>query len=128
MSTSKWKQSEKHAEETIPSRSRLYCLAPIGRGTSSVESLTSYIHRLAWAYRVTPRTLVRLEIIPHLREPHQLRASPLRLGSFGRGTSMSLNGTSEIAVDWSDTLGRLTMRFDLPTRCATSCLTRSEQR
>lgn len=113
MSTSKCKQSEKHAEETIPARSRLYCLAPIGKGTSSVESLTSYIQRLAWAYRVTPRTLVRLEIIPHLTEPHQLRASPLRLGSFGRGTSMSLNGTSEIAVDWSDTLGQLTMRFDL---------------
>src|SRR5260370_16511992 len=99
----------------MPSRSRLYCLAPIGRGTSSVESLTSYIHRLAWAYRVTPRTLVSLEIIPHLREPHQLRASPLRLGSFGRGTSMSLNGTSKFAVDSSHPLAPLPLPFALPT-------------
>ncbi|HEY6407985.1 MAG TPA: TniQ family protein, partial [Ktedonobacteraceae bacterium] len=97
----------------MPSRSRLYCLAPVGKGTSSVESLTSYIHRLAWTYRVTPRTLVRLEVVPHLTGPHQLRSSPHRLGSFGRGTSMSVNGTGEIAVDWSDTLGQLTMRSDL---------------
>ncbi len=39
----------------MPPRSRLYCLAPLGMGTVEIESLTSYIQRLAWAYRVNPR-------------------------------------------------------------------------
>ena len=35
-------------------------------GTVETESLTSYIQRLAWAYRVNPRVLVAEVILPHL--------------------------------------------------------------
>src|SRR6266849_4235116 len=113
MSTNTWSRSEEHAEDRMPSRCRRSCLVAMGKGPSAVESLTRYIHRLAWTYRVTPRPLVRLEVIAHLTGSHQLRSFPHRLGSFGRGTSMSVNGTGEIAVDWSETLGQLTMRSDL---------------
>src|SRR5437764_382700 len=46
-----------------PPRSRLYSLVPEGIGTPLIESLTSYINRLAWSYRVSPRILVAQEII-----------------------------------------------------------------
>ena len=48
----------------MPRRSRLYHLEPIGVGTPYVESLTGYICRLALAHCVSPRTLIRYEILP----------------------------------------------------------------
>ena len=53
---------------TLPPRSRLYSLAPMGIGTSQVESLTSYVMRLAEAHAVSPGTLIRQEIFPNLPE------------------------------------------------------------
>jgi hypothetical protein len=40
----------------------LYPLAPIGVGTPLVESLTSYLTRLAHAHGVTVKTLAAVEI------------------------------------------------------------------
>jgi hypothetical protein len=97
----------------LPPRSNLYCLAPLGMGTAEVESLTSYVNRLAWAYRVNPRVLVAREILPHLSEKHYVQAVPGRLGSFSPTRSMSINGTGVVARDWAETLERLTMRTDL---------------
>lgn len=99
--------------EEMPPRSKLYCLAPQGSGTAEVESLTSYIIRLAWAYRVNPRLLVAQEILPQLSKEHYVQAVPSRLGSFSRTRSMSINGAGEVARDWAETLERLTMRSDL---------------
>ncbi len=48
----------------IPPRSRLYALPPIGVGTPAVESLTSYIARLAEAHCVFCGLLMRKEVIP----------------------------------------------------------------
>ncbi len=70
--------SEKMIE--MPPRSRLYCLAPLGMGTVEVESLTSYIQRLAWAYRVSSWVLVVQEVLPLYDGPYDLRSSPQRLG------------------------------------------------
>jgi TniQ len=102
-------------EEVIemPSRSKLYCLAPLGMGTIEMESLTSYIQRLARAYRVNPRVLVAQEILPHLSKEHYVQSVPGRLGSFSRTRSMSINGGGEVARDGAETLGQLTMRSDL---------------
>src|SRR5258706_3722636 len=98
----------------LPGRSRLYSLAPIVVGTPMVECLTSYINRLAWKYRVSPRVLVAQEIVPHLTGSHHLRSSKHnQSGSFCRRPAMSINGAGEIAVDWADTLMRLTMRPSL---------------
>jgi hypothetical protein len=95
----------------LPARSRLYRLAPMGVGTPMVECLTSYVNRLAWMYRVNPRLLVAQEIIPNLGGSFRL---PLRqLGPFALFAAMSINGIGEIPVDWSATLERLTMLFDL---------------
>jgi len=41
-----------------PMVSRLYSVAPLGLGTSTSESLTSYMVRLAQAHRVSVHTLV----------------------------------------------------------------------
>jgi len=48
----------------LPSRSRLYCLEPAGIGTPYVESLTSYITRLAATHHISPTTLIKREILP----------------------------------------------------------------
>ena len=37
---------------TMPARSRLYSLAPMGVGSAQVESVTSYVMRLANAHAV----------------------------------------------------------------------------
>ena len=95
----------------MPPRSELYCLAPLGMGTVEIESLTSYIQRLAWAYRVNPRVLVAEVILPHLS--HTYYADLAHLGSFSRTRSMSINGVGEVAQDWARTLEHLTMRSDL---------------
>ena len=50
---------------TMPARSRLYSLAPMGVGSAQVESVTSYVMRLANAHAVFPGTLVRAEISPN---------------------------------------------------------------
>ena len=97
----------------MPPRSKLYYLAPLGMGTVEVESLTSYIQRLAWAYRVNPRVLVSQEIFPHLRKAYYAQPDLGHLGSFSRTRSMSINGTGDVARDWTEVLEQLTMRSDL---------------
>lgn len=97
----------------LASRSRLYSLAPLGEGTSLIESLSSYINRLAWTYRVNPRVLVTQEIFPNLSRSHHTRTSPARLGNFCQGDVKTINGIGEAAADWSHTLERLTMQSDL---------------
>jgi hypothetical protein len=99
--------------DEMPPRSKLYCLAPLASGTAEVESLTSYIIRLARVYRVNPRLLVAEVIVPELSKEHYVQAVPSRLGSFSRTCSMSINGAGEVARDWAETLERLTMRSDL---------------
>ena len=48
----------------IPPRSRLYRLESIGIGTPYVESLTSYITRLAEVHCVSLKALIMWEIFP----------------------------------------------------------------
>lgn len=48
----------------LPKRSHLYSLKPLGVGTPGVESLTSYLARLADAHDVSVSTLLRYEIAP----------------------------------------------------------------
>lgn len=90
-------------------RSHLYNIIPIDRETPWIESLTSYINRLAWMYRVEPRILVAQEIVPHFVKSYHFRSSSSLLGAFCRSEAMSINGTGETALDWSAILKRLTM-------------------
>ena len=82
------KQDAKHRrlnlfpEAQIPPRSTLYSLAPLGVGTPGIESLTSYVNRLAQVYHVGPRVLVAQHILPHLSEAYYVQAAPGSLYSF----------------------------------------------
>ena len=101
-----------HLKDEMPSRSRLYHLDPQETETPQyIESLTSYINRLAWAYRINPRQLLTQEIIPHLRGSY--RFPHRQLASFVRNVAMSINGIGGVAIDWTNTLEQLTLRSDL---------------
>src|SRR5438876_11552341 len=97
-----WKARQHRGMIEMPPRSKLYCLAPLGMGTVEIESLTSYIQRLAWAYRVNPRAVVAEVIRPHLSTTYYVE--PGRLGSFSRTRSMGINGAGEVARDRAQTL------------------------
>src|SRR6266702_29561 len=94
-------------------RSQLYNLIPIDMDTPWIESLTSYINRLAWAYRIGTRSLIAHEVVPHLGKSYHFQSSSSLLGAFCRSEAMSINSAGEGALDWSGTLARLTMRGDL---------------
>ncbi|MDJ0743710.1 MAG: TniQ family protein [Xenococcaceae cyanobacterium MO_167.B27] len=49
---------------TIPQRSGLFFLKPIGVGTPYTESISSYLIRLAQEHCVTPKKLIMAEIAP----------------------------------------------------------------
>ncbi len=77
------------------SPSRLFHLEPIGIGTCYVESLTSYVTRLAEAHSVLPGTLLAREVKPIVG--HGLATNPLNSGSivslYGQASVKALNGT-----------------------------------
>jgi len=103
-------------EEPIwPSQSRLYRLAPIGVGTPLVESLTSYIARLAAAHSVHPRRLLFYEVAPYLHPLLQARTDEAKRGVMSRllGTSAKWNGTMGSAKEMVEALTKLTEREDL---------------
>jgi transcriptional regulator with XRE-family HTH domain len=97
----------------LPPRSRLYSLVPIGVGTPMVECLTSYINRLAWLYRISPRVLVAEEIIPQLSKSYYFQSSPRALSAFCHQEAISVNSFGETAVDWSATIEELTQQAGL---------------
>src|SRR5947209_19690784 len=95
--------------------SKLYYLEPIGIRTPVVESLTSYISRLAHAHSVLLRTLVTDEILPHVIRTHLYQeGQPVydHLTTFWKRSAM-LNGTCSTTVNWVSTLAQLTQRNDL---------------
>ncbi|HEY9611241.1 helix-turn-helix domain-containing protein [Allocoleopsis sp.] len=96
----------------LPERSRLYHLLPVAIGTPFVESLTSYIARLAESHSVLPSVLISKEITPYLKKVFAKRLSSRRLRAlFDR--ARALNGTGDIAMDFVQALETLTLRSDL---------------
>ena len=98
------------AQRKLAPRSRLYSLQPMGIGTSRVESLSSYVMRLAEAHTVSVRVLIHREIFP------MLPTSP-KDADFAR--LHSLNGMGACFERWVNVLGTLTGRGDL---CALTLL------
>ena len=107
------------AREAPPRRSRLYSLEPIGIGTPEVESLSSYLNRLAQAHCVTVSALIAHELVPHLGTPAPARARraapPSRGGPRGLGQPLAqrIYGLGRTAATWVDGLEVLTGRRDL---------------
>jgi transcriptional regulator with XRE-family HTH domain len=98
---------------TLPTRSRLYHLAPIGVGTPYVESLTGYVARLAEAHNVWPMKLVAREMLPLLGAKYLSRDGTSHLSPFWSGGSRALNGPWTMSVDWTHVLEQLTLRGEL---------------
>lgn len=98
---------------TLPARSYLYQLDPIGIGTSSTESLTSFISRLAEAHCVNVGTLVSRALALSLKnssktgEPYDNTT-----GIFSR-TGRALNGIGLMAANWVEVLEKLTLLQNL---------------
>jgi len=100
----------------IPTRTRLYPLEPIGKGTPLVEGLTSYILRLADAHSVPVGILVNREVVP-------LRPAAQRRGRWKDRreprsptvslTSYSINGLEDGPWRWVQALEAATLRKDL---------------
>jgi len=104
-------------EELLPpcTSSKLYYLEPIGIGTPMVESLTSYVSRLANTHSVLLRTLVTDEILPNLNRTHLYQEGrPVydHLTTFWKRSAL-LNGTCPTASNWVHTIEQLTQRNDL---------------
>jgi hypothetical protein len=100
--------------EQLPttSHSRLYHLEPIGIGSPMVESLTSYLMRLAEAHGVHPSTLLRKEIYPLLNRTYLYHDG--RLGSTFATDSARLNAIAKTNTGLLvQALEHLTLRSDL---------------
>ena len=99
----------------LPKPSRLFHLEPIGLNTGYVESLTSYVARLAEAHSVPPGTLLAMEVKPMLKNSRD--ENPLNSHSiatlYGQASVRALNGTQTRARQLVKALEALTLRRDL---------------
>jgi len=96
----------------IPPRSRLYNVAPLGVNSPFVESLTSYICRLAYEHHVQLGTLVQYSIAPILGKRYIADGQSRGVSSFLRYAG-PINGNGIMASDWVSALEALTLRSDL---------------
>ncbi len=92
-----------------PPRSRLYCLEPIGIETPYVESLTSYVVRLAETHCVTPKNLIMREIMPSYFQTEPILNYYSRVNKLWIERPTVLNGISPIARQWVEMLQSLTL-------------------
>jgi transcriptional regulator with XRE-family HTH domain len=99
----------------IPQRSELYSLEPIGVGTPYIESLTSYITRLAEAHCVPTGRLISAVIISRYQEEDLSNSKQKNTYNLIGSPQhhRALNGIGIIANRLIDTLESLTLRSDL---------------
>jgi transcriptional regulator with XRE-family HTH domain len=101
---------------TIPLRSHLYHLEPIGIATPYVESLTSFLMRLAESHNLEVNTLVAKKISNYFDQKYLQKHRNKGLSTlFNKGATLNSNGI--FASQLSQSLEQLTLRNDL------SCLT-----
>lgn len=91
----------------LPARSRLFRLEPVGVGTAHVESLTSYIARLAAEHCVSPRKLLCAEVLnPIGKATPYYKISP-------HFSAYQINGMGNLVEVTIAALEQLTLREDL---------------
>jgi hypothetical protein len=93
-------------------RSRLYTLEPIGVGTPFVESLTSYLVRLAEAHCVFPGTLLQKVLVPQMAVLFPQKSSNALLNAIG-DSAHAINAAGPHAQRMVAALEALTCRRDL---------------
>lgn len=92
----------------VSERSILHHFQPIGINTALLESLTSYITRLALSHSIFPGVLMERIIAPLIHKKYGA-ANLHRIYGF----TEALNGTGVMASDLVQTLQRLTLRYGL---------------
>ena len=93
----------------LPQRSHLYPLKPLGLGTHSVESLISYVTRLAAFHQVPTGVLLAQEIAPRMskyRSEEKLRLNAIFFRTFFNQT-LAWNGTGVMAIELISILQKL---------------------
>ena len=103
-----WKPDKYHK----PKRSRLNYLPPIGVETPVVESLTSYITRLAESHSISISVLMTRELAPLLNKHYIQNGFEKGLSTLlNRGAA--LNSMGELAQQLVDSLEKLTLKRNL---------------
>lgn len=103
--------------DTLPKRSYLYHLKPIGGGSAYIESLTGYIARLAEAHSVATGALLALELRPRVPPAPGVAAKKqenLQNSTFIYDAHI-LNGLGESPRRWVRVLEALTGKDSLHT-------------
>lgn len=105
------------APASIPPRSRLFHLKPIGIGTAHAESCTGYIARLAAEHHISAGSLFTHELGPASKKPYLLPSKSKSIKSvlstcFYPATP-ALNGLGSTARDWVEVLEELTLQRGL---------------
>ncbi|WHY97353.1 TniQ family protein [Peribacillus simplex] len=95
-------------EKLYSERSQLYGLNPIGKGTAFVESIGSYICRLAYSHNIKLSRLMQEVIYPNLLSQNYLKKQYYKVIS-----GSSANGIGKIAIEVVNALELLTKRDDL---------------
>jgi hypothetical protein len=85
----------------------------MGVGTPMIESLSSYIVRLASAHCVTVGTLVGTEIAPLINKPYLTGRRSATISTQFSYISRAVNSFGVTAIDWVNALQKLTLRQDL---------------
>lgn len=99
----------------IPPRSRLYHLAPIGVSTPDVESLTSFMMRLAAAHCVETGTLFAQEVALLINGSYFLKSGtePIAYALHLVKEIHTVNGVGPAIARWVSALESLTCQSDL---------------
>ncbi|MDR4191479.1 TniQ family protein [Bacillus cereus] len=92
--------------------STLYSLQPKEIGNHRVESLTSYISRLAVEHNFSTGTLINKIIVPNMDKEYLLKSAKSGGNRFYDGAK-SINGYCKNALDFSLVLESLTLRNNL---------------
>lgn len=98
------------ADLRLPPPTTLYNLEPIGIGTGMVESLTSYVGRLADAHTTSVSMLMKYELSKHFNHSYLGPDQPTSRSYFAVS---AMNGRCNSAADWVNILESLTLRRDL---------------
>ncbi|PRT21564.1 TniQ family protein [Bacillus wiedmannii] len=92
--------------------SKLYSLQPMGIGTFSCESLTSYISRLAKEHHLLTGVLINKILAPNMNKEYLIKSGENGGNRFYDGAK-SMNGYCKSALDFSRLLESLTLQKNL---------------
>ncbi|MFD2330139.1 TniQ family protein [Cohnella sp. GCM10020058] len=87
--------------------SKLYALQPIGLGTNMVESVSSFVSRLAAEHCLTVSNLFNLVFIPYLNNQYS-GGKFKRMGEYYFDSVHTINGTSGTSNEFSSMINDLT--------------------